>query len=53
MAEITAITGQTQATVLDIEEGGSGGDSRSPDPPRPLVSVSFVQKVIICCLDFT
>ncbi|KAF2555050.1 hypothetical protein F2Q68_00016648 [Brassica cretica] len=48
LAEITAITAQLPTTVLDIEEGGSAGDSRSLDPSRPLVSVSFVQKVMIC-----
>lgn len=47
MAEISDTTPQTQTVTFDIEDGGSGGDSRSPGISRPLVSVSFVQKVMI------
>ncbi|KAG2314882.1 hypothetical protein Bca52824_018004 [Brassica carinata] len=46
MAEISDTTPQIQTATFDIEDGGSGGDSRSPGFPRPLVSVSFVQKLI-------
>ncbi|CAF2227057.1 aquaporin NIP3-1 isoform X1 [Brassica napus] len=46
MAEISDTTPQTQTVTFDIEDGGSGGDSRSPGISRPLVSVSFVQKLI-------
>lgn len=47
MAEISDTTPQTQTVTFDIEDGGSGGDSRSPGISLPLVSVSFVQKVMI------
>ncbi|KAJ0235826.1 Aquaporin NIP3-1 [Hirschfeldia incana] len=46
MAEISDTTPQTQTATFDIEAGGSGSDSRSPGFPPPLVSVSFVQKLI-------
>ncbi|XP_010461016.1 PREDICTED: aquaporin NIP3-1-like isoform X1 [Camelina sativa] len=46
MAEISDITTQTQITVLEIEDGQSGNHSSSPDSSGPLVSVSFVQKLI-------
>nr|VDD45137.1 unnamed protein product [Brassica oleracea] len=42
MANITA---QTQTATLDIEDGRSGGGSRSQDSPRPPVFISFVQKL--------
>ncbi|KAF3611533.1 hypothetical protein DY000_02048994 [Brassica cretica] len=42
MANITA---QTQTANLDIEDGRSGGGSRSQDSPRPPVFISFVQKL--------
>ncbi|CAN8290439.1 unnamed protein product [Cochlearia groenlandica] len=46
MAEIFDINVQPQTVVSDVEDGGSGGDSPASDFPRPLVSVSFVQKLI-------
>ncbi|ANM61126.1 NOD26-like intrinsic protein 3;1 [Arabidopsis thaliana] len=46
MAEISDITTQTQTVVLDIENYQSIDDSRSSDLSAPLVSVSFVQKLI-------
>ncbi|XP_019097370.1 PREDICTED: aquaporin NIP3-1 isoform X2 [Camelina sativa] len=46
MAEISDITTQTQITVLEIEDGQSGNHSSSPDVSGPLISVSFVQKLI-------
>lgn len=48
MADISDTSPQTQtATSFDIEEGGSGGDLGSSGFSRPLLSVSFVQKVMI------
>uniref|UniRef100_A0A1J3ESD5 Aquaporin NIP3-1 n=2 Tax=Noccaea caerulescens TaxID=107243 RepID=A0A1J3ESD5_NOCCA len=46
MADISDITAQPQTADSDIEDGGDGGYSRSADLPRPLLSVSFVQKLI-------
>ncbi|CAH8383500.1 unnamed protein product [Eruca vesicaria subsp. sativa] len=46
MAEISGITVRTQTTILNIEDGKSGGDSRSADSPGPLISISFLQKLI-------
>lgn len=46
------ITGQTQIANLDIEDGRSGGGSRSQDSPRPPIFISFVQKVMIRFLYF-
>lgn len=47
MAEISDITAQPQTADSDIEDGGYDGDSRSSDLPGPLLSVSFVQKVMV------
>ncbi|KAL1204934.1 Aquaporin NIP3-1 [Cardamine amara subsp. amara] len=47
MAEISNITTHAQTAVFDdIEDGGSGGDTPAPVFSGPLVSVSFVQKLI-------
>ncbi|KAJ4881359.1 Aquaporin NIP3-1 [Raphanus sativus] len=47
MADISDTSPQTQtATSFDIEEGGSGGDLGSSGFSRPLLSVSFVQKLL-------
>ncbi|CAN6890523.1 unnamed protein product [Brassica oleracea] len=46
MAEISSITVRTQTTILNIEDGRSSGDPRSPDSPCSLICISFVQKLI-------
>ncbi|KAL0815854.1 hypothetical protein Bca101_072298 [Brassica carinata] len=44
--EISSITVRTQTTILNIEDGRSSGDPRSPDSPCSLICISFVQKLI-------
>lgn len=51
MAEISGITVRTQTTILNIEDGRSGGDSRAADSPCPLLSISLVQKVFYLDID--